>query len=293
MLRGRNQRQATEIGIDNRSVMCILHKELHFYTYKLIIGQQLKPGNYARRLNFAWKIEPLFDANENPILLNSDEAYLYLNHLMNQHKILIRVLRIRENCTKGQCVAQNGRFDVLLVEPVSLVFIFFDLLIQNLFYLLFSPVGKLGSLSFTFIMKMFLRWTPSLCLNDDGNVFLYDVYGFSRMVPSKSVHQWTFYAFSSVNSSFPDLLTLSGPIRSPDLSMGDYSIWRKLKARMYVPKTRTMEAIHMDVAQIDRSILEKVEDNFQEELQKGIIENAHHMSDVGFSTSFCRMFIQY
>lgn len=62
---------------------------------------------------------------------------------------------------------------------------------------------------------------------------------------------------------------------------------------MYVPKTRTMEAIHMDVAQIDRSILEKVEDNFQEELQKGIIENAHHMSDVGFSTSFCRMFIQY
>lgn len=66
-----------------------------------------------------------------------------------------------------------------------------------------------------------------------------------------------------------------------------------LKALMYVPKIRTLEVIHIEVAQIDRSILEKVEDNFQEQLQKCIIENAHRMSDVVFTTSFCQMFIQY
>ncbi|KAK3875203.1 hypothetical protein Pcinc_011476 [Petrolisthes cinctipes] len=67
------------------------------------------------------------------------------------------------------------------------------------------------------------------------------------------------------------------PHRSPDLSICDYFLWGYLKARVYEHKPRTLEdlkeAIRVEVAEIDRAMLERVETNFQERLQKCINEN--------------------
>ena len=61
-----------------------------------------------------------------------------------------------------------------------------------------------------------------------------------------------------------------------------------LKARVYEHKPRTLddlkEAIRVEVTQIDRAMLERVEANFQERLQKCINENGHHMKDIVFQT---------
>ena len=74
----------------------------------------------------------------------------------------------------------------------------------------------------------------------------------------------------------------------PDLSICDYFLWGYLKARVYEHKPRTLddlkEAIRVEVTQIDRAMLERVEANFQERLQKCINENGHHMKDIVFQT---------
>lgn len=92
---------------------------------------------------------------------------------------------------------------------------------------------------------------------------------------------------------FPDRLIskfgdIHWPPRSPDLSMCDFFLWGHLKARVYEHKPRTLEelknAIRVEVAQIDRAMLERVYANFEERLQKCINDNGHHMGDVVFHT---------
>ena len=57
---------------------------------------------------------------------------------------------------------------------------------------------------------------------------------------------------------------------------------------MYEHKPRTLEdlkeAIRVEIAQIDRAMLERVEANFQERLQKCIDENGYHMKDIVFQS---------
>ena len=44
------------------------------------------------------------------------------------------------------------------------------------------------------------------------------------------------------------------------------------------------DAIRVEVAQIDRAMLERVEAKFQERLQKCINKNGHHSKDIVFQT---------
>ena len=77
------------------------------------------------------------------------------------------------------------------------------------------------------------------------------------------------------------------PSRFPDLPMYNYFLWGHLKACVYEHKPRTLEELKEDieeVAQIDRAVIEKVYANFEERLQKYIIDNGYHMTDVVFHT---------
>ena len=51
------------------------------------------------------------------------------------------------------------------------------------------------------------------------------------------------------------------------------------------------EAIRMEGAQIDRALLERMEANFQEYLQKCINENGHHKKDIVFQ--ICQLLIPW
>ena len=76
--------------------------------------------------------------------------------------------------------------------------------------------------------------------------------------------------------------------RAPDLSICDYFLWECLKVRVYEHNPRTLkdlkEAIRVEVAQIDWAMLERVEANFQERLQKCININGQHMKDIVLQT---------
>ena len=89
-------RNCIVLGIGNRSVKRILHEDLCLHSKKLIVVQQLKPGDYAKRLNFAGQIKAVFEANDNPTLLMSDEAHFHLNGIYRT--VVIGLFKIRENC---------------------------------------------------------------------------------------------------------------------------------------------------------------------------------------------------
>ena len=78
------RRHSTELGISARSVRRILHEDLHFHPYKVVISQQLKPTDHEQRLNFARQMKTIFEANDNLTLLISDEAHFHLNGMVNK-----------------------------------------------------------------------------------------------------------------------------------------------------------------------------------------------------------------
>ena len=78
------RRHSSELGLSSRSLRRILHLDLHFHPYKLVVVQQLKPGDYAQRVTFAHEMQAIFQHNDNLILCMSDEARFHLNGMVNQ-----------------------------------------------------------------------------------------------------------------------------------------------------------------------------------------------------------------
>lgn len=95
------RKRSTQPGNGNRSIRHILHEYLHFH-YKLVIAQQFKPGGYAQRLNFAREMGTIFEANDNLILLMSDEAHFRVNS-----NVIILFMKIQGICTTDRWITQT------------------------------------------------------------------------------------------------------------------------------------------------------------------------------------------
>ena len=79
------RRHSSELGFSNRSLKRILHLELCFRPYKLVVVQQLPLGDYTQRVTFAHEIQAIFEQNDYLILCMSDEAHFHLNGMVIQH----------------------------------------------------------------------------------------------------------------------------------------------------------------------------------------------------------------
>jgi len=270
------RRHSIELGIGNRSVRRILHEDMHFHPYKLVVVQQLKAGDYAQRLNFAGQMKAIFEANDNVILLMSDEAHFHLNGMVNQ-----------QNCRYWALENPRELHERPLHSPKVTVW---------------CAVGKAAVIG------------PYFFEDNNGNAVTVNSERYTEMInnffvpelrrkrlPIRRVwFQQDGATAHTARASMDVLRPLFGdrlisrfanttwPPRSPDLSICDYFLWGYLKARVYEHKPRTLddlkEAIRVEVAQIDRAMLERVEANFQERLQKCINENGHHMKDIVFQT---------
>ncbi|GBM07576.1 hypothetical protein AVEN_230016-1 [Araneus ventricosus] len=76
-------KRSSELVLSNRSVKRILYLDSHFLTYKLVVVHQLKPENYAQRLNFSYEMEAIFEQNHNLISPMNDEARFHLNVIIS------------------------------------------------------------------------------------------------------------------------------------------------------------------------------------------------------------------
>jgi hypothetical protein len=74
------------------------------------------------------------------------------------------------------------------------------------------------------------------------------------------------------------------PPRSPDLSACNYFLWGYLKAKVYIDKPRTLEALSDAITQeiqvIPLAMLQRTMDNFSARLQRCLDNNGRHLHDV-------------
>jgi hypothetical protein len=80
------RRHAVPLGISDRSLSRVLHKDLHCHTYKIQTVHALKDVDHVNRLAFWQQILNMI--NENPDLVNnifmSDEAHSHLSGFVNK-----------------------------------------------------------------------------------------------------------------------------------------------------------------------------------------------------------------
>ena len=78
------QRHAVEFGISQSSVRQILHKDLGFHPYKMMIVQTLNKGDYQQRSAFAQLMLEIIEEHKDMIIMMSDEAHFHLNGSVNK-----------------------------------------------------------------------------------------------------------------------------------------------------------------------------------------------------------------
>lgn len=270
------RKHAAALRLSDRSVRRILRMDLGFHPYKLAIVQQIQPGDYAQRMNFAREMEALIDQNENLILFMSDEAHFHLNSMVNQqncrywanenpqqvHKRPLHSPKVTVWCAVSQtCIIgpyffedDNGRAVTVNSERyVEMITNFFipelrrrRVPIRRVWFQQDGATAHTARASMDVIRPLF----PGRVISRFGDVHC--------------------------------------PPRSPDLSICDFFLWGYLKARVYENKPRTLDelkdAIRVEVAQVERAMLERVYANFQERLQHCTNDFGHHMPDVIFHT---------
>ena len=72
------------LGLSEASVRRILHKDLHFYPYKIQVTRALHEHEYVNRVNFCQTFLQLINQNQELVnnLLMSDEAHFHLSGLL-------------------------------------------------------------------------------------------------------------------------------------------------------------------------------------------------------------------
>jgi len=78
------RRRAVESGMSESTVRRILHKDLGFHPYKMMIVQTLNKGDYQQCSAFAELMLKIVKENEDAIIMMSDEAHFHLNGSVNK-----------------------------------------------------------------------------------------------------------------------------------------------------------------------------------------------------------------
>ena len=66
------------------SVRRILHQDLNFHPYKLMIVQELNQQDFGRRITFAETVLQMFEEDPELVIVTSDKAHFHLNGNVNK-----------------------------------------------------------------------------------------------------------------------------------------------------------------------------------------------------------------
>ena len=80
------RRHSVSLGLSEAKVRHILHKDLHFYPYKIQVTHALHERDYVNRINFCQNFLQLMNQNQDLVnnLLMNDEAHFYLSGFVNK-----------------------------------------------------------------------------------------------------------------------------------------------------------------------------------------------------------------
>ena len=268
------RRQAAALQISDRSVRRILHQELKFHPYKLMVVQQLQPRDYHQRLTFAERMLEIL-AEDPLVIMMSDEANFYLNGMVN-----------KQNCRYWAVENPSENYERPLHSPKVTVWcgVSERSVVGPYFFEMAGNTVTINSERYVTMLNDFLR--PELRrqrMNMRRMWFQQD--GATAHTAGASMEVVHRMFPQHVISRFGDV---AWPPRSPDLSICDFFLWGYLKGKVYISKPRTLEelkdSIRREIAAIDNDLLQTVMQDFRKRLQECVRQDGHHLSDVIFKT---------
>jgi len=77
-------RHMQTLRLSDTTVRRILHQDLNFHPYKLMLVQELNQQDFGRRTTFAETMLQMFEEDPELVILTSDEAHFHLNGSVNK-----------------------------------------------------------------------------------------------------------------------------------------------------------------------------------------------------------------
>ena len=101
------RRHAVKLGMSESTVRRILHKDLRFHPYKMMILKMLNEGDYQQRLAFTQLMLEIIEEHGDAIITMSDEAHFHLNGSVNTQNFQYWAPQIPMKCMKDRCTARK------------------------------------------------------------------------------------------------------------------------------------------------------------------------------------------
>ena len=260
--------RASILGLSRRSLQRILHDELKFHPYKIMIVQKLLPSDFVQRRLFCERMLEII-ASDDVILMMGDEAHFRLDGYVNKqncrfwaaenpqelHQRPLHTAKVSVWCGISKVVIVVPYF---FEEEGATVTVISERHVEMLRNFLRPQLQSLR-------VNMVEMW-----LQQDGATA--HTARASMTVVRQMFPQHVFSRFGDV----------PWPPRSPDLSACYFFLWGYLKSKVYVRKPRTVDdlkvSIREEIATVPQVMLVNLMQNF--ERLRTCVRQGRHLSDI-------------
>ena len=269
------RRHAVALGISSRSLRRILHMDLHFHPYKMMMAQELNQTDFANRQNLCENM--LEQIAPEAAFFSSDEAHFHLCGAVNKQnfrywaesnpQIIQEIPLHSPKLTVWCAISQFGVIGPYFFEEDGVTV-------------------TVNSERYVAMLQNYLQPRMEEIIENEGlGVVWFQQDGATAHTARISLN--------ILRQMFPGrLVSLRGdlgwPARSPDLSICDFFLWGHLKEKVFKSRPNTLpqlrERIIEEVNAIPRDMCERAVRNFRERLQQCVAANGRHLADIIFRT---------
>ncbi|KAJ4437439.1 hypothetical protein ANN_17583 [Periplaneta americana] len=272
-------KQASAVGISDRSVRRILHMDLHFHPYKIVTVQELSERD--KRTRSVCCNELLTTVNDQVLnqLLMTDEANFHVCGYVNTHNCRFwasdNPQEMHERPLHSEkVVVWCGVASFGIIGPY-----FFE-----------DGEGR----AVTVTSQRYINMLQTFLAPELRQRVIADVTWFQQDGATAHTSRASMGGLREMFGARVILhrVEVQWPPRSPDLNACDYFLWGYLKSRVYQDRPRTNQDlkrnIRTEVAAISPDVLQRVMRSLPLRLQECADNDGHHLRNTIFKKFLCR-----
>lgn len=268
-----SRKHAVALGMSDRSLRRILHFDLQFHPYKIMMAQELTVADYAKRRELCEQM--LARIPPAAVFFSSDEAHFHLSGAVNKQNFRYwaennpRIIHERPlhspKLTVWCAVSQLGVIGPYFFEEEGVTV-------------------TVNSERYVSMLENFLQPRLEEILEEEQ---LEDLWFQQDGATAHTARN----SLNVLKEMFPGrLVSLRGdvgwPARSPDLSICDFFLWGYLKQKVFKTRPHTLqelrERIIEEVNATPRDMCQRAVQNFRDRLQQCVTANGRHLEDIIF-----------
>jgi [histone H3]-lysine36 N-dimethyltransferase SETMAR len=266
------RKHAVALGISDRSVRRILHLDLKFHPYKMMIVQELSEKDWETRKRCSEVL--LKSVPADAFLLTSDEAHFHLSGYVNKQNF--RYWADQNPCQLHERPLHSQRVTVWCAVAYSGVY-------GPYFFEEEGQTATVTSARYVNMLQNFLG--PTIAELGRTDIW-YQQDGATAHTSKRSMEV--------LREMFPQrLISMRGdvcwPARSPDLAPCDFFLWGYLKAEVYKHRPKSLDelkaAIRQEIEAIPAEMTFRAMKSFRQRLHQCIASDGRHLSDIVFKTT--------